>query len=219
MEKIYTVERRPQTQQATPPLLLLLHGFGSNEQDLMGLAPFLDQRFHIVSARAIFDVGMGYAWYYLYGVPGNLQADAETRAHSLTVLTKFLADLPGRLGADPQRVYLLGFSQGAVMSLSLALTAPHLVAGVVAVSGYLDDSIVPQVQPDTLHHLHVLQQHGTYDDVLPVALGRTARAYLENLPIALNYQEYPIAHSIHPQGMMVIQQWLSERLDQPPAAE
>ncbi len=213
MEKIYTIQRPPQYQDAAPPLLLLLHGFGSNEHDLMGLAPYLDKRLHIVSARALYDIGMGYAWYYLYGVPGSLHADSASRAHSLEVLTKFLADLPGRIGADPRRVYLMGFSQGAVMSMALALTSPQLVAGVVAISGYLDEEIVPRVQPETLTHLDMLVMHGTYDDLLPVILGRRASDYLKTLPIRLDYREYPIAHSIHPQGLLLIQQWLQERLN------
>jgi phospholipase/carboxylesterase len=213
MEKIYTIERPAQQQNGPPPLLLMLHGFGSNEHDLMGLAPYLDPRFHIVSARAVYDIGMGYAWYYLYGVPGNLQADGASRAHSLEVLKKFVSSLPERLGADTRRVYLLGFSQGAVMSLSLALTIPHLVAGVVAISGYLDESVLPGVRPESLDHLDILVQHGTYDDLLPVELGRQVNAYLETLPVRLTYREYPIAHSIHPQGLMLTQQWLAERLN------
>ncbi len=212
--KISTIERPPREKDGPPPLLLLLHGYGSDERDLMGLSPYLDQRFHIVSARAIFDLGMGYAWYHLYGVPGNLRADDESRSHSLEVLTKFLHDLPGRLGADPQRVYLLGFSQGAVMSLALALTSPQLVAGVVAISGYMDEMVMPDVQPDTLQHLNILQMHGTLDDLLPVDLGRRTRAYLETLPLELTYREYPVAHSIHPNGLLLAQEWLQQRLDQ-----
>lgn len=215
MQKIYTIERPVQQPGGhKPPLLVMLHGFGSNEHDLMGLAPYLDKRLHIVSTRAIYDIGMGYAWYYLYGTPGNLRADDASRAQSLEVLTKFVADLPSRLPADPQRVYLMGFSQGAVMSLDIALTAPQLVAGVVAISGYLDEQVVPRVQPQALSNLPLLVMHGTYDDLLPVTLGRRVKSYLETLPVRLTYQEYPIAHSIHPQGLMLMQQWLHERLSE-----
>lgn len=214
MQKIHTIERPPQqgTSQAKPPVLLMLHGFGSNEHDLMGMAPYLDKRLHIVSARAIYDIGMGYAWYYLYGTPGNLRADDLSRAHSLEILTKFVTNLPDRINVDAERVYLMGFSQGAVMSLALALTAPHLVAGVIAISGYLDEEVVTRVKPETLSNLPILVMHGTYDDLLPVTLGRRVKAYLETLPVRLSYQEYPIAHSIHPQGLMLLQQWLTERL-------
>lgn len=214
MTKIYTIERPPQSTKTTPPpLLLLLHGFGSNEHDLMGLSPYLDGRFHIVSARAIFDIGFGYAWYHLYGVPGNLIADDATRAQSLEVLTRFVGDLPGRIGADTRQVYVLGFSQGAVMSLNLALTMPHLIAGVVAISGYLDEQVIPNVQPGNLSDLEVLVMHGTADDVIPVAGGRGIKAYLEQTPARLTYREYPVGHGIHPEALPLITQWLSTQVD------
>jgi phospholipase/carboxylesterase len=151
-------------------------------------------------------------------VPGNLIDDSPSRDHSLEVLTKFVADLPGRVGADPQRVYLFGFSQGAVMSMALALTAPHLLAGVVGVSGYIKEQTMARVQPDTLTNLDLLVQHGTYDDLLPVDLGRQAQAYLQTLPLRLTYAEYPVGHGIHPQGVLQIQEWLNERLQQGSAA-
>lgn len=214
MTTIHTIERLPQVpHEGPPPLLLLLHGFGSNEHDLMGLAPYLDKRLRIVSARAIFDVGFGYGWYYLYGVPGNLISDDATRSRSLDVLTKFVSDLPARLGTDPRQLYLLGFSQGAVMSLNLALTVPHLIAGAVVISGYLDDQVIPQVQPDTLSHLDFLVMHGTEDDLITVEGGRGIRDYLEQLPVNLTYREYPIGHGIHPEALNLIPQWLNTQIN------
>ncbi len=214
MSEIYAITHPPQQPHDTPPpLLLLLHGFGSNEHDLMGLAPYLDERLHIVSVRAIYDIGFGYAWYYLYGMPGNLQHDDASRAYSLQMLVDFVASLPARVGADARQIYLLGFSQGAVMSLNIALTAPHLVAGVVAISGYLDDQVAPNIQPDTLEGLQVLVMHGTMDDLIPVAGSRAVRDYLQGTPAHLTYQEFPIGHSIHPDALHTIQQWLTGQID------
>ncbi len=215
---IRTIEMPPrETSDGLPPLLLLLHGYGSNEYDLIGLADYLDPRFHIVSARAILDIGFGYAWYHLYGVPGNLISDDASRAQSLDILTKFIADLPGRVGADPQRVYVLGFSQGGLMTLGLALTVPHLVAGAVPISCYLDEKVVPQVQPDALAQMPLLVLHGVEDDLIPVAAGRQVRDYLQQLPVDLTYQEYPIGHGIHPDALPLIQRWFAERLNVPRA--
>jgi len=185
----------------------------------MGLAPYLDERLHIVSVRAIYDIGFGYAWYYLYGMPGNLQHDDASRAHSLRVLLDFLQSLPARVGADARQVYLLGFSQGAVMSLNIALTAPHLVAGVIAISGYLDDQVAPNIRADTLDGLNVLVMHGTMDDLIPVAGSRAIRDYLKDTPAHLTYQEFPIGHSIHPDALNTIQQWLKGQIDQQGAVE
>ncbi len=207
-----TLERPPYVEQERPPLLILLHGYGSNEQDLMGMAPYLDDRLHITSLRAPLDLGGGYAWYHLSGTLGRLVADATTRAESLSLLQKIVPQIIERTNADPQHVYLMGFSQGCVMAMSVALTLPHLIRGVVALSGYLDDVVLPTVQMDSLRGLAVLWQHGTQDEVLPIELGRAARAWLEQTPITLTYLEYPIGHSIHPEGFTVIQRWLSEQL-------
>lgn len=216
MNEIYAITRPPQRPTSgDPPLLVLLHGFGSNEHDLMGLVPYLDSAFYIVSTRAIYDVGFGYAWYYLYGVPGNLQHDNASRARSLEALTAFIKDLPLHVKGDAKRIFLLGFSQGAVMSLNVALTAPHLVAGVVAISGYLDEQVAARVQVQSLDlsHLHILVMHGTLDDLIPVAGGRGIRNFLEKTNVNLEYYEYPIGHSIHPDALPVIQRWLTNRLN------
>ncbi len=211
---IRTLERPPYVAQEQPPLLILLHGYGSNEQDLMGLAPHLDERLYIVSARAPLDLGGAYAWYHLAGVPGNLIADRATRAESLSLLQKFVPQVIERTCANPRQVYLLGFSQGCVMSMSVALLMPDVIAGVVALSGYLDDAVLPEVDVARLKGLAVLWQHGTDDGVIPVAQGRAAKTWLEQTPVDLTYVEYPTGHVIHPQGFAVIQNWLSERLEQ-----
>lgn len=211
---IRTLERPPYVAQEQPPLLILLHGYGSNEQDLMGLAPHLDERLYIVSAQAPIDLGGAYAWYHLSGVPGQLIADRASRAASLSMLQKFVPQVIERTRANPRQVYLLGFSQGCVMGMSVAMLMPETIAGVVALSGYLDDAVLPGVAVERLDGLAVLWQHGTDDAVIPVEQGRKAKAWLAQTPADLTYVEYPIGHSIHPQGFAVIQNWLIERLDQ-----
>lgn len=214
---IHTIERKPENTSANTrsPLLVLLHGYGSNEHDLMGLAPYLDSRFHIVSARAVLTLGPGmYAWYHLSGMPGSLIPDTETRVQSLETLQKFLPQLISQVDADPDHVYLLGFSQGCVMSLSLGLTLPDVVAGVVGISGYLDPDILTKIDPTKFSTLDAITMHGTYDDVIPVAQGQASRDALQQLPFkSYAYHEYPIAHSIHPDGLMLAQNWFAERLN------
>ncbi|NJP05258.1 MAG: phospholipase [Chloroflexaceae bacterium] len=221
MTTVRYVERKPLiTSDGPPPLLIMLHGYGSNEQDLIGLAPYLDQRLHIISTRALFDIGFGFAWYQLGGMPGNLQQDDNTLKQSLDVLLKFVEGIPEHLGADPSRVYLFGFSQGAVMSIDVALIYPERIAGVIAISGYLDPTVHDWVNTDQLHRLHALVMHGNVDDVIPVAGGRGIRDFLQTTPVQLNYYEYDIGHGIHPQALTVMQQWLRERIEaQGPATD
>lgn len=213
--QIRTIERKPRAPSpAAPPLLLLLHGYGSNEQDLFDLADWLDPRLHIVSARAPLALPWGgFAWYHLSGTPGNLIPDAASRAAARDLLTKFVADLPARVGSDPRHTYVLGFSQGAILSLGLAMRAPERFAGVVAVSGYLDPALQTDPPPAGLARLPILQLHGTYDEVIPIAAAHATRAVLEPLLTTYTYHEDPAGHTIHPDGLRHIQQWMTDRLD------
>jgi phospholipase/carboxylesterase len=212
--QIRTIERKPHVAvPAAPPLLLLLHGYGSNEHDLFDLADWLDPRLHVVSARAPLALPWGgFAWYHLGGAPGNLVPDPASRAAALDLLAKFVADLPARVGADPRRVYLLGFSQGAVLSLGLAMRAPERLAGVVVASGYLDPALRIDPPSAGLTDLPVLQIHGAYDDVIPISAAHATRAILGPLLTTYTYHEDPAGHTIHPDGLRRMQQWMADRL-------
>jgi phospholipase/carboxylesterase len=201
--------------QAAPPLLLLLHGVGSNEEDLFGLAPYLDERFLVVSARApvALDYG-GYGWFRIDFTPRGMIADVEQAKKSLAMLPGFVDELVETYGADGRRVYLMGFSQGAMMSLALTLTSPERVAGVVAMSGRLPRQVLG-LEPDreALTGMPVLVTHGLYDPMLPIENGRAARDYLAALPVELTYREYPMAHEVSMESLRDVAQWLTKVLD------
>ena len=198
-----------------PPLLLLLHGVGSNEEDLFTLAPYLDRRFLVVSARApvALDYG-GYGWFRIDFTPRGMAADVEQAKRSLGMLPGFVDGLVELYGADARRVYLAGFSQGAMMSLALLLTRPEKLAGVVAMSGRLPVQALDR-EPDreALTGKPVLVTHGLYDMMIPVEQGRAARDYLETLPIELTYREYPMAHEVSAESLRDVTGWLTEALD------
>lgn len=198
-----------------PPLLLLLHGIGSNEDDLFGLAPYLDERFRVVSARApvALDYG-GYGWFRIDFTPRGMVADIEQAKRSLAMLSIFIDELVGAYGADGGRVYLMGFSQGAMMSLALLVTSPEKVAGVVAMSGRLPRQVL-ELEPDreALAGKPVLVTHGLYDPVLPIDNGHAVRDYLSELPVELKYREYPMQHEVSMESLRDVTQWLTETLD------
>lgn len=198
-----------------PPLLLLLHGIGSNERDLFGLAPALDGRFCVVSARAPLPLGPdAFAWFRLDFTPTGPVADAAEAERSQETLVRFIGEAVAAYGLDPRRVYLLGFSQGAIMSLAVALTRPDLLAGVVAMSGRLPTLAADvAADPGALAGLPLLLVHGVADQVLPLHHGREARDHLATLPVALTYREYPMGHEVTPESLRDIAAWLSAQLD------
>jgi len=194
--------------------LLLLHGVGSNEEDLFGLAPYLDERFLVVSARAPVVLGYGsYGWFRIEFTPGGMVADAEQAKESLRLLPGFIDELVETYSADGRRVYLMGFSQGAMMSLALTLTRPEKVAGVVAMSGRLPKQVL-ELEPDreALAGKPVLVTHGLYDPLLSVEQGRAARDYLASLPVELTYHEYPMGHEVSMESLRDVAAWLTKAL-------
>lgn len=208
--------RRPSP--GPPPLLLLLHGVGSHEGDLIQLAPFLDDRFFISSIRGPIEIGPGmYGWYHVTLDPAAPTIDAGEAERSRTTLLQFVGEATDTYETDPRRVYLLGFSQGAIMSLSLALTRPEKLAGVVALSGRIMPEVLAKTAPaDTMRGLPILIVHGTEDPILPIHHGRAARDLLSGLPVALTYREFPIGHSVTEESLAVVAAWLRARLDEPP---
>lgn len=206
---------QPKVEASTPPLLLLLHGVGSNEHDLFGLVPYLDKRFLIISVRAPNTLGPGsYAWFEVDLTPqGPVINPAQAEASRKALIT-FLDEAVNAYDADPKQIYLMGFSQGAIMSASVALTRPQLVAGAVLMSG----RILPEIQPliasnEELSGLPFLVVHGTADMVLSISYGRASRQLLSSLPVELTYHEYRIGHEVSQESLADVTAWLSARLD------
>ena len=207
--------RQPIIEAAAPPLLLLLHGIGSNEYDLDGLAPFLDKRFLIISVRATNTLGPGsYAWFEVDFTSQGPVINPQQEEASRKALISFLKEAIMAYGADPKQVYLMGFSQGAIMSASIALTRPELVTGAVLMSGRILPEIRPLIAPGKeLSGFPFLVVHGTADMVLPITYGRASRELLSSLPVDLTYHEYEMGHEVSQESLSDVTSWLTEQLD------
>lgn len=207
--------RRPAQAAGAPPLLILLHGIGSNEQDLFGLAPYLDPRLLVVSTRAPLSYGWGgYAWFEIEWLPDGFKIDFAQAQASRDLVVRFIAEAVAAYGADPAQVYLLGFSQGAMMSSWVALSAPELVAGTMLLSGRVPGEICDQIAPpERLAGKPFLVQHGTLDPVLPIENGRASRDILQQLPVSLEYHEYPMGHEVSAPSLADAVAWLRARLE------
>jgi phospholipase/carboxylesterase len=211
---VHQVRPPKETSQEPPPLLVLLHGLGSNEHDLFSFAPYLDSRFLVVSVRAPVPLFPGgYAWFQIDFLPDGLRMHSDQAERSRLLLLEFLDYLLETYEADGQHVYLAGFSQGAMMSMNVALTHPEKVAGVLAMSGRLLPEILPKMAaPEQLQDLPIMVTHGIFDDVLPIENGRATQEILSQLPVALTYKEYPMAHEISPQSFADTMTWLQKQL-------
>lgn len=209
--------RRPQERfhEERHPLLLLLHGIGSNEEDLFGLGQYLDERLLIASARAPLSLGPNsYGWFDIEFTPRGMIANMAQAGKSLELLAKFLDELIEIYGVDERRVYVGGFSQGAMMSLALAVTRSQKIAGVVAMSGRFPSQVLEQNPvKDKLKGMKMLVTHGIYDQVLPIEYGREARRILERLEAQLTYKEYAMGHEVNMECLQDASAWLSAAID------
>ncbi len=196
---------------ALHPTLLLLHGRGADEEDLLGLSSFLDERFLILSARAPypFPSGGGYTWYDI----GEVGAPEPTMFRSsYDKLSTFVHDALEHYAIDKKHLYLLGFSMGTVMSYALALTQPNLFRGVAANSGCVPEGTHLTFLWHQLASVEFFITHGTYDPVIPVAFARQAKELLDAHKVRFQYKEYPMAHQISEESMSDVAAWLTQHL-------
>jgi phospholipase/carboxylesterase len=208
----------PRSPSARPPLLLLLHGIGADEQDLLPLAPHLDPRLLVLSVRAPHEAEpMGYRWYAIDWTASPPRADPGEILASRDLLGRFVDEEVAAHGADPARVFLLGFSQGAIMSLALLLGRPGLLRGVVAHSARLAHLHAPNPAPEALAGAAVLLLHGAGDEVIPAAQGRKAHEVLAPLlGPRVTYREFEgLGHGISEESLREAARWITARLEAP----
>jgi len=203
--------REPKIKLDQNPLILLLHGYGSNEEDLFSFATELPDEYYIISARAPYDLQYGsYAWYAInFDADENKFSDNEQAKSSRDLIAGFIDELTTNYPIDSDKIALLGFSQGAVLSYAVALSYPEKIQKVIALSGYLSDAIFEKdYLKNDLSKLKIFASHGTSDQVIPVDWARKTKPFLDKLGIASDYKEYPIGHGISPQIFDDFKNWL-----------
>ena len=203
--------REPKVIKDKNPLLLLLHGYGSNEEDLFSFASELPDHYYIISARAPYDMQYGsYAWYAInFDADENNFSDLEQARTSRDLISNFIDELTANYPIDKENVTLIGFSQGTILSYAVALSNPDKVQRVVAISGYLNLEIVDEnYLKNDFKNLKIFASHGTVDQVIPIDWARKAKPTLDNLGIETTYKEYPIGHGVSPQNFYDFKTWL-----------
>lgn len=196
------------------PLLLLLHGYGSNEADLFSFASELPDEYYVISARAPYDLQYGsYAWYAInFDADQNKFSDHDQAILSRDIVVKFIEELKSNFPIDSADITLIGFSQGSILSYSIALSYPNIVQRVGALSGYLNlDITVDNYQNNDFSGLKIFSSHGTVDQVIPVEWARKTDPILKNLGINSTYKEYPIGHGVSPKNFFDLKDWLREK--------
>jgi phospholipase/carboxylesterase len=195
-------------------LLILHHGRGADEQDLLGLADVLDpdRRLHVVTPRGPLTLP-GWPGYHWYTVPRVGYPDPATFDAAYDQLAAFHDETWERTGVGPDRTVLGGFSMGSVMSYALGLPGDRpKPAGILAFSGFIP--AVPGWEPDLASRagLPVFIAHGRQDPVMEVAFARSARELLDGAGLGVTYLESDAAHHIDPAHIPAAREWLAQTI-------
>ena len=194
------------------PVLIMLHGYGSDDTDLFDLAKGIDKNWMVFSLRAPNKRrDYGYCWYEIQFMPnGEFKYDYEQVKKSKALVLDFIREVCKTYQLDSSRVFLMGFSQGTILSYELAVSNPSLVTGVIGLSGRLLAETRTQLKDKaSLQNLRLFIGHGTNDEVIRIKEAEMAKSFFsQNKVVKLDYHEYPMAHSISQEEFNDIRAWL-----------
>lgn len=193
------------------PLLLLIHGYGSNEEDLFSFATELPDHYYVISVQAPYQVPpYGFAWYAItFDADMNKFSDDTQAIESRDTLVQFIDEVCAKYPIDKENVNLVGFSQGAILSYAVALTYPEKVNKVVALSGYFNPAILnPKTDLSAYKNIKIFGSHGTVDQVIPVEWARKTSEFLKPYNISFEYNEYPVGHGVAPKNFFDFKEFL-----------
>jgi phospholipase/carboxylesterase len=203
--------RLPERPREGAPLVVLLHGRGSNRHDLIGFHSHLPPGTMLVTPEAPFPgapwgYGPGSAWYRFIaeGLP-----DEATLTESLARLDELLGGIPAALPVRPGSLALGGFSQGGTASVAYALTRPGVVDRVINLSGFVPKHPDVRVEPDTVNGARWFWGHGTSDAQIPFRLAEQGRAALRSAGADLTAHDYPMGHGVAPAELRDLRDWLA----------
>lgn len=203
--------REPSVKTDKPPVLILLHGYGSNEADLFGLQSQFPANFLVVSVRApIVMSPNSFQWFRMETVNGVMQGNPEDLKSSREKIKAMIPEVTAKYKTDPKQVYLCGFSQGAMMSYEVGLTAPELLKGIAPLSGKIFESLKASVKSSAaLKALKIFIGHGDADARVAYSYASEADSYLKKLGLSPVLHTYKgMQHSINQEELKELRLWL-----------
>lgn len=203
--------REPKIANNNPPLLLMLHGYGSNEEDLFSFADELADELLVISARAPLSIDFGgYAWYTIHFEANDKKfSDIPEALKARDLIAKFIDELQEIYNFNPNKSFLMGFSQGTILSYAVALSYPNKIKNIIALSGYINEELIAIPQETHVYKdLNFFCTHGSVDPVIPVEWARKIPHFLKELNTKYSYKEYDAGHGIVPENFNDMRKWI-----------
>lgn len=206
---------RPSTLKENAPALIMLHGYGSDENDLFSFASELPEELFIISVRAPYKMQPnGNAWYAInFDADQKKWSDDVQAKESRDKISNFIDEVVEAYPINKNNITLLGFSQGTILSYAVALSYPEKIRNVIALSGYINlDIIKNNFKSNNLSKLNFYCSHGSVDQVIPVDWARRTPEILKKLNVDYIYEEFPVGHGVAPQNFFSLKAWLKNKV-------
>jgi len=172
---------------------------------MYGLVAPLADAFIIVGIRGDLPLGAGYQYYELKSLGNPIREVFDRAVQQLEAFIRYATE---KYPIDPNKRYLLGFSQGAILSMTLALTMGEQLKGIVALNGYVPEFVKTEYPLQSVKDVSVFISHGEYDSVFPVRIGHETATYFENQTDHLTFNTYPTDHGVSEENQRDFVKWL-----------
>jgi phospholipase/carboxylesterase len=189
------------------PVVFTLHGKGSNERNMFGLVAPLADDFIIIGIRGNLPLGAGYQYYDLKSLGNPIREMFDEAVKQLEAFIEYATE---KYPIDPGKRYLFGFSQGAILSMSLVLTMGNRLKGIVALNGYVPEFVKTEYSLQSVKDVSVFVSHGEYDSVFPVRIGHETAAYFRDQTPLLTFKIYPTDHGVSEENQLDVLDWFKK---------
>jgi len=160
-------------------------------------------------------LGFGsYSWYTIhFNSPQGKFSDMPEAISARENIAVFIDEVQQKYGVSPEKTFLLGFSQGTILSYAVAFNYPEKVQKIIALSGYVNADLLPNdLNLKDYSKLDFYISHGTVDQVIPVEWANKAPEFLDQLNIKYSYKEFPVGHGVSPKNFYEFSKWIEERM-------
>lgn len=209
---LHYIIKESKTSYKEPAVLFLLHGHGSNENDLFSFHTAIPDNWIVVSVRAPYRINdRSFRWYDVNMLNGKITINSEEEEKSRKKLLQLISEITGKYKVNTNKVIVAGFSQGANMASTIGLTQPDKISGIAIFSGRFIHEIQPYIsKSDKIKNLKCFLAHGNKDDLLPVAYAYENLKELDKLGISITFSEDAVSHTISTKQFSDFILWLNQ---------
>ena len=209
MGKFFFIDRK--SKDIKSPLIILIHGYGSNEKDLFSLIDYLPKEAYIISLRGPIELfNNSYAWYNIYVDANNKFYDHEGAKKIRDELSKFIDEIIKHPNINSDNITLIGFSQGAILSHAISYSYPGKIKNIMALSGVIDEKIMKRADSKPKTNIYI--SHGTNDKMIDYHISRESLNFYKSKDIDFTFESYDQGHGINEKNLKSLVIWLKEKI-------